>query len=180
MDTTVANPEIAEGMPTMCTDATKFSMRGFPLLSQGASFDALATADNLWLSLKIYSSGGENALHAHIVEDHAFVVINGRATFHLEGGKTMEVEQYEGVMLPKGTLYSFEAGEEENLVLLRIGAAQRKHLEDTRLQKHGSPLEMKGLTYDEDGSVKDGRDPKTGTPSLEIIPVPGKFFPQDC
>src|SRR5665213_337103 len=70
--------------------ATKFSMRGLPLLSDGASFDALATADNLWLSVKVYSSGGENALHKHTVEDHAFVVLQGRGTFHFDDGSKSE------------------------------------------------------------------------------------------
>ena len=82
-------------------------------------------------------------------------------------------------MLPKGTLYRFEAGEEENLVLLRIGGAQRKDLANRALQAHGNPMELKGTTYDEDGSTKDGRNPKTGTPALKIIRAAGKFFPND-
>lgn len=163
--------------PTMCDRATKFSMRGLPMLSQGASFDALASSDNLWLSVKVYSSGGENALHAHKTEDHAFVVMQGRATFHFEDGSTCEALQFEGIMIPKGVLYRFEAGEEQNLVLLRIGGAQRNNLQDRRLRRNGMPEELKGFTYDADGGLKDGRDPKTGTPSQKIVPIPGKFFP---
>jgi mannose-6-phosphate isomerase-like protein (cupin superfamily) len=161
------------------TGAAKFSMRGMPLLSQGASFDAVATAENLWLAIKVYSSGGENALHAHTVEDHAFVVLQGKATFFFKDGHSCEAKQYEGVMIPKGTLYRFQADEAENLVLLRIGAAQRKTQGIDKLQKHGSPMELKGTTYDEDGSEKDGTAAKTGTPSLPIIQIPGKFFPKD-
>ena len=178
MDTLFANDPPKTG-PSIAKDAVKFSMRGLPLLSDGASFDPVATADNLWLSVKVYSSGGENALHAHMVEDHAFVVLQGKATFHFEGGGTCEALPFEGVMLPKGVMYRFEAGVEENLVLLRIGAAQRKDLSNTALQKHGSPMELKGMTYDQDGSLKDGRDPKTGTPSRPIVKIPGKFFPKD-
>lgn len=166
-------------MPTMATGATKFSMRGLPLLTQGASFDPVSTADNLWLSVKVYASGGENALHAHKIEDHAFVVLQGRATFYFGDGSSCEAKAFEGVMLPKGTLYRFEAGEEENLVLLRIGGAQRKDLANRGLQSHGTPVELKGTTFDEDGSTKDGRNPKTGTPSLQIIRAVGKFFPND-
>jgi mannose-6-phosphate isomerase-like protein (cupin superfamily) len=163
--------------PRMCDGATKFSMRGLPLLAEGASFDALASTDNLWLSVKVYSSGGENALHAHAVEDHAFVVLKGRATFHFGDGSSCDAVQYEGVLIPKGSLYRFDAGEDENLVLLRIGGAQRKNLEDRRLRRNGMPEELKGTAYDADGSLKDGRAPKTGTPSKKIIPIPGKFFP---
>jgi mannose-6-phosphate isomerase-like protein (cupin superfamily) len=158
--------------------ASKFSMRGMPLLSEGASFDALATAENLWLAVKVYSSGGENALHIHTVEDHAFVVLQGRGTFYFGDGSTSEVIQYEGVMIPKGIAYRFEADEKENLVLLRIGAAQRKTQGIADLQKHGTPAELKGTTFDADGSEKDGRNPKTGTPSKPIIPIPGRFFPE--
>jgi mannose-6-phosphate isomerase-like protein (cupin superfamily) len=166
-------------LPVMADSVQKFSMRGVPLLAQGASYDALASADNLWLSVKVYASGGENALHYHTQEDHAFVVLQGRATFYFADGSTFEALPFEGVMLPKGSVYRFEAGEEENLVLLRIGGAQRNNPENRRLQRHGAPAELAGTTFDADGSIKVGSAPKTGTPSLPIIPVPGKFFPKD-
>lgn len=168
-----------QSSPAAKNGALKFSARGLPLLSAGASFDSLATAENLWLSVKVYSSGGENALHKHMREDHAFVVLAGKATFHFGDGSSCEALPFEGVMLPKGTLYRFEASPEQNLVLLRIGAAQRQTTGIDDLQKHGSPMELKGHTYDEDGSHKDGRAPKTGTPSQKLVPVPGKLFPQD-
>ncbi len=160
------------------TGATKFSMRGLPLLSEGASFDALATAENLWLSVKVYSSGGENALHIHPLEDHAFVVLQGRGTFHFGDGSTRDVVQYEGVMLPKGVAYRFEADERENLVLLRIGAAQRKTTGIEELQRHGTPMELKDTAIDVDGSRKDPKAEKTGTPSRPIVQIPGRFFPE--
>lgn len=176
---TVVEKSSKRPAPKMADSATKFSMRGLPLLTQGASFDPVATADNLWLSVKVYASGGENALHYHSVEDHAFVVLQGRATFHFGDGSSCEALPFEGVMLPKGTPYRFEAGEEENLVLLRIGGAQRKNLALRDLQPHGNPVELKGTTYDADGSLKDARDPKTGTPALPIVRAVGKFFPKD-
>lgn len=165
-------------MTEMAPGAMKFSMRGMPLLTQGASYDGVAAADNLWLSIKVYASGGENALHAHVKEDHAFVVLQGRATFWFEDGSSCDALQFEGVMLPKGVKYRFEAGEEENLVLLRIGGGQRKDLANRLLQKNGNPAELKGSIFDADGSLKNGRDPKTGTPSLPIIKAPGQFFPK--
>lgn len=159
--------------------ATRFSMRGAPLLSDGASYDGLANAENLWLSLKVYSSGGENALHVHTVEDHAFICLQGRGTFHFGDGSTSDVIQYEGIMIPKGVSYRFEADEKENLVLLRVGAAQRK-TQGVRpvTEGHGTPAELKGTTFDADGSEKDGRNPKTGTPAKPLVPIPGRFFPE--
>ena len=45
--------------------------------------------------------------------------------------------------------------------------------------KSGIPMELKGTSYDADGGKKDGRAPKTGTPSKPIVPIPGQFFPAD-
>ena len=69
------------------TSAVLFSMRNLPLLEQGTTYDPLATAENLWMSIKVYASGGENALHAHGGEDHAFIVLQGRRPSPLAMGE---------------------------------------------------------------------------------------------
>ncbi len=76
--------------------AKKYSMRGMPQLSQGTTNDPLATADSLWLSAKVYASGGENSLHIHTIEDHSFFVLQGEATFYFGDGTSCGVQQYEG------------------------------------------------------------------------------------
>lgn len=164
--------------PQVVGEYGKFSMRGMPLLAQGTANHPLATVDNLWLSVKVYASGGENALHAHMVEDHAFVVLQGRATFFFGDGGTCEVLPFEGIMLPKGTQYKFEAGEEENLVLLRIGGAQRKTTGTAELRETGGPMELKGTSIIDGGIVKQGRESRKGTPSYDVIPLAGQFFPK--
>jgi mannose-6-phosphate isomerase-like protein (cupin superfamily) len=146
--------------------AKKYSMRGMPQLSQGTTNDPLATADNLWLQAKVYASGGENSLHAHTIEDHSFFVLQGEATFYFGDGSSCGVQQYEGVMIPKGTSYRFQASEEVNLVLLRIGGAQRKTTGVDQLQAHGTPKVSRS------GSAK--------TPNPPAIAIPGKFFPKDA
>ena len=35
----------------------------------------------LWAHSKVYSKGGENALHSHDIEDHVFLVLQGEASF---------------------------------------------------------------------------------------------------
>ncbi len=179
MDTTLLSNIGPKSDPIGETGAKKFSMRGLPMLSQGTSFDALATAENLWLSVKAYASGGENSLHAHTREDHAFVVLQGKATFHFADGSHCEAQPFEGVMLPKNTLYRFQADEKENLVLLRIGAAQRQTAGIDQLQKHGSPMELKGTTLDDDGTPKVSRAGRAKTPNPPAIVIPGKFFPRE-
>lgn len=160
--------------------AIRFSMRGLPLLSEGASFDPLGTVENLWLSVKVYSSGGENALHAHRIEDHTFVVMQGRAIFSFGDGSSYEVRQFEGVIIPKGTMYRFEAGQEENLVLLRVGGAQRKNPGQVgETAWHGVPSDVVGETYDSNGAPKDARAAHSGTPAVPIKVKPGEYFARE-
>ena len=93
---------ILERKPNVATDKeVLFSLRNTPLLEQGTTYDPLATAENLWVNLKVYASGGENALHSHGGEDHAFIILQGKATFTFGDGRTQVVGKYDGVMLPK-------------------------------------------------------------------------------
>jgi mannose-6-phosphate isomerase-like protein (cupin superfamily) len=177
MDTTL--PNVGPKTETIGdTGAKKFSMRKLPQLSQGTTFDPLATAENLWLSVKCYASGGENSFHHHTQEDHAFVVLQGMATFYFRDGSEVIAKQYEGIMLPKGAWYRFQADEAENLVMLRIGAAQRKTTGIDKLQKHGTPVELLGTTFDEDDTPKVSRAGTKKTPNPPAITIPGKFFPK--
>jgi mannose-6-phosphate isomerase-like protein (cupin superfamily) len=172
--------KIASRQPNLAIDdAVLFSMRNLPLLEQGTSYDPLATAENLWVNIKVYASGGENALHAHGGEDHAFIVLQGKATFTFGDGRTSIVGKYEGVMIPKNVQYKFEADECENLVLLRVGGGQRsgKGLDD--LTRFGTPKEIGRLTSFADGSVKVGTDAKNGETSKPRIYAKDKFFAPD-
>jgi hypothetical protein len=58
--------------------AAKFEERGAPLLSSGNAVTPLGVAENLWLHLKAYATGGENGLHSHADEDHAFIMLGVR------------------------------------------------------------------------------------------------------
>ena len=133
-----------------------FSLRT-PLLSEGRSNLEVAATDLLKLRVKVYAEGGENGLHTHLDEDHAFVVLQGQATFHDEHGMDMVVNPYQGVMLPRGAYYHFTSTGDENLVLLRVGAG-RKADGNFRLGSHGRPL-----TAEENGNVT-------------AVPMPGQFF----
>ena len=56
----------------------KFSMRGIPLLESGATMASLGSAPALWAHSKVYSTGGENTLHSHDIEDHCFLVLQNQ------------------------------------------------------------------------------------------------------
>jgi mannose-6-phosphate isomerase-like protein (cupin superfamily) len=93
------------------------------LPAQGRADVPVAATKHMSVVLKAYASGGENALHAHVKEDHVFVVLQGAARFYGKNGALGALRRYQGIMLPRGSFYRFEADEAEPLVMLRIGAA---------------------------------------------------------
>ena len=151
----------------------RFTANGLPVLSDGVITARLGSADNLWVHAKIYSAGGENALHEHPQEDHAFFVLQGVVTFVDAGGQEIELRQYEGIMIPKGTLYRFQSGAEENLVMLRIGAAQRQEGDVEPGSEYPAPMIVRLGT---DGLPQAGDSPENGTASRPVVEVPGQFF----
>lgn len=117
-----------------------FSLRT-PLVSQGRSDTPLAATDQLTLVLKVYASGGENELHAHPQEDHAFIVLQGRAAFFGPEGERLDLSPLQGIMLPRGSLYRFHAEGPEALVLLRVGTpANHKMPRPTRIDREGRAM----------------------------------------
>jgi mannose-6-phosphate isomerase-like protein (cupin superfamily) len=136
--------------------AETFSLKS-QLLSEGRTDRVLAATDQLKLRLKVYAEGGENGLHAHHDEDHSFVVLDGQATFYDKDEVATVVNKYEGIMLPKGTLYRFMSTGETNLILIRVGAGRRSD-GNFRLGPNGVPLSR------EENHHIDG------------VPIPGKFF----
>ncbi len=167
-------PNVAIDKPVL------FSMRNLPLLEQGTTYDPLATAENLWVNIKVYASGGENALHSHGGEDHAFIVLQGKATFTFGDGRTAVVGKYEGVMIPKNGLYKFTADESENLVMLRVGGGARKDASGLNdLTPFGTPKDIIRQTTFADGEVKDGHAAKNGETAKKRIYAKGKYFAPD-
>src|SRR6266571_126692 len=115
-----------------------FSLKA-PLLSSGRTNLSVAKTNRLKLRVKVYAEGGENGLHTHKDEDHAFVVLQGQATFRDENDNTIVVNKYEGIMLPHGAYYYFQSSGDENLVLLRVGAG-RESEGNFRVGTNGVPL----------------------------------------
>jgi mannose-6-phosphate isomerase-like protein (cupin superfamily) len=115
-----------------------FFHMGAQLLDAGNTETPLAVGDHLWLKIKVYAKGGENKLHAHPYQDHAFIVLDGRARFHGPRGEEKELDRNDGIFLPAGSYYWFETISDEPLVLLRAGAvmAPDKH-PDTRIMPDG-------------------------------------------
>ena len=132
-----------------------------PYLSVGRVNIPLAETDDLWLSLKVNAEGGENAIHTHVTEDHAFLVLEGQVTFFDEHGNETVLEPYQGIMLPKGSYYRYLNTGGANLFLLRMGAGARGGGQgDSRLGPDGNPLP---------GNAVENHH-------VDGVPIPGKFF----
>src|SRR5207244_13401349 len=121
MATILANAE------PVTQQATKFSVRDAPLLAEGQTMTLLAQASELKIHVKVHAPGwnGELVQHHHPHEDHMFFVLSGQASFKDEHGQLTKVRALEGIMLPKGVIYSFENTGQENLVILRAGIVSR-------------------------------------------------------
>ncbi len=154
----------------------KFSMRNLPLLEGGATMELLGLSPMLWAHSKVYSAGGENALHSHEIEDHVFLILQGRATFHFGDGSTTDAGAFEGVIVPRGTRYRFYAHEElGNLVMFRVGAAQVKDSSDLH-PKFAIPNEALKSRSDSQGNYAAGDAAKNGTASQATVFKAGAFF----
>ena len=100
-----------------------FDLRS-PYLLQGRTTDVRSRTDLMTITVKVYAEGGENAMHAHLDEDHSFIVLEGEAEFHLDTDENVvRLTRHQGVMIPKRATYWFLARGDENLVMLRVGAS---------------------------------------------------------
>ena len=139
--------------------AEVFSLKT-PYLSVGRTTEFVANTDLMSVAIKVYAEGGENALHTHLHEDHAFVVLEGEATFWDRAGTETVVGKYQGICLPRGAFYYFKSTGDTNLVLLRVGANDTSWHGDTRMGPDGKPLPSR--------SAENKR--------IDGVPIPGKFF----
>lgn len=113
----------ARTLPATSTDeptSVAYKLRA-QMLAQGRSDQTIAKTDNMVVRLKVYASGGENGLHAHMDEDHTFLVMQGSARFYDKDHNTTDVGTHGGIMIPAGAYYYFHATSKEPLVLYRVG-----------------------------------------------------------
>jgi quercetin dioxygenase-like cupin family protein len=144
------------------TEAQVFDLRT-PYLDQGRTTDLRSATELMTIIAKVYAEGGENGMHNHPHEDHAFIVLEGEATFHLETDEnTKVVGRYEGVMLPKGCNYWFQSSGDQNLVMVRVGARY--------------PGEKAGRLTPDGRDIPGDSEENKQVPRIER---PGKWFGQD-
>ena len=145
---------------------TKLFSLKTPYMKQGRVTQLVAETPNMWIHTKINAEGGENEIHKHVDEDHAFIVLEGQMSVFDENGGEIEVKQYQGVMIPKGAYYRYLNTGEDNLVVIRVGAGIKG-------QQHGGQEKRLGT---------DGKPVVTGTPQNRNLPPieAGTFFAESA
>jgi mannose-6-phosphate isomerase-like protein (cupin superfamily) len=114
------------------------------LVSAGHTKDLLAETEGTTLHIHCYGpKGGENGLHAHIEEEHIFLVLQGEAQFTGLEGPLPVLRKNQAVLLPKGCFYSFSNEGTEPLVMVRFGAHD-KNGSGARLDPDGKPIPGRG------------------------------------
>lgn len=148
--TDISPPKIADGFAeyhamlmsfAQTTEITSFTL-DTALPKKGRIDLPLAATERLTLVLKAYASGGENALHSHDREDHAFLVLQGEAEFFGDGDETFGViGPFNGIFIPRGARYRFEAVSSVPLVLFRVAAIEEGAFQNRlRSGADGKPL----------------------------------------
>lgn len=130
------------------------------MISQGRTNQIVAQTDNMLVNLKVYAGGGENGLHNHNDDDHFHLILQGSACFYGPRGEETHCGQYEGIMIPAGCFYRFQATSEEPLILLRVGCNAPPRGDIARTNVYGEPLPSE--------SKENGR--------VEVIPRKGEFW----
>ena len=122
---------------------TKLFSLKTPYMKQGRVTQLVAETPNMWIHMKVNAEGGENEIHKHVDEDHAFIVLEGQMSVFDENGGEIKVEKHQGVMIPKGAYYRYHNTGKENLVVIRVGAGvkgQKQGGEEMRVRPDGKPL----------------------------------------
>lgn len=134
-----------------------------PLLAAGMSRDLLCQGENSTFRIHCYSSGmGEaHGFHAHVEEEHLFIVLQGQAIFSSLDGRLPPIEKNKGIWLPKGCFYEFINPGPDPLVVLRFGAHASGSQVSRRLDPEGEPI--KG---------RSSANPELAKPKL----LEGRFF----
>jgi mannose-6-phosphate isomerase-like protein (cupin superfamily) len=109
------------------------------LVSQGHTRRLLAQTDLTTFRIHCYAPGiGENALHAHMNEEHIFLVLDGTALFLGVDGEIARLTKHQGIVLPKGCFYQFSNCGTTPLVMARFGASKEK--DDWRIAPDGTRI----------------------------------------
>ena len=87
---------------------------------RGKSYFDLMKSDAVKVEVQIVGDGGANRMHSHPYIDGTWYVLRGRGRFYGADDEPIEVGVDEGVFVPHGTRYRFEAAGDEPLQLFYV------------------------------------------------------------
>ena len=97
-----------------------------PFLKQGNTHTVVASTWLGSIALKYYNEGGENALHTHPGEDHAFLIFDGEMTLYDKDDKVTVLKKGQGIMIPSGWYYWFKNSGDGPLIFLKFSAFKKE------------------------------------------------------
>jgi mannose-6-phosphate isomerase-like protein (cupin superfamily) len=107
-----------------------------PDLKNGKAVIKLCQTDRMIGIMQVVAKGGETNLHSHPNLDGMWMVMSGRVRFYGPENKVIgEYGRYEGVLVPRGTPYWFEAVGTEVAELLQVEAFDVRIPDDATLMK---------------------------------------------
>ena len=86
----------------------------------------LCRSDIMFAAVKAIREGGENNLNSHTALDGFWFVLKGRARFYGKDDALLaDLGPHEGIFLPRGVMYWFEAAGDELLEILQVEAIDK-------------------------------------------------------
>jgi mannose-6-phosphate isomerase-like protein (cupin superfamily) len=116
------------GRPEKSTAFKTFLYKTPENLKRNRALIPLVKTQNMISMVQVFrGGGGEQELHMHTAMDGFWFVLSGRARFYGEGNALVaDLGPHEGILVPAGAKYWFEAGECEQLELLQVEAIDHR------------------------------------------------------
>jgi len=117
------------GAPEKSTVMKPFRYRAPEALKRERALVPLVKTQTLLSMVQVFrGKGGEQELHMHTAMDGFWFVLKGRARFYGEGDTLVaDLGPHEGILVPAGAKYWFEAGDSEQLELLQVEAVDHRN-----------------------------------------------------
>jgi mannose-6-phosphate isomerase-like protein (cupin superfamily) len=110
-------------MPMPAPAATLFRNEEVTL-KRGKNVQVLCRTDRLFGAIQTLQHGGENNLHSHAHLDGVWFVLSGHVRFYTTDNEVVaDLGPHEGILIPRGYKYWFEAIGDEQLQILQLEAS---------------------------------------------------------
>lgn len=107
-----------------------------PVVTRGKALVKLCRTDRMIGIVQVIAQGGENNLHSHRHADGLWFVLSGRVRFYGDEGRVIgEYGRHEGVLIPRGCPYWFEAVGGEEAEILQVEAFDKAFPDDATLMQ---------------------------------------------